>query len=139
MTDVPGRRPAIRISTEEGPIDVPVASLVAEGGLIAGGAETVDRRGDALPVGAILETELPWVTVSSADESYRATIPTEQLLRDGLLLVGTASEPLSDDEGGPVRLVVADGDTLCWNVKGVASLQATAEPIPDSVPENPTH
>jgi len=35
--------------------------------------------------------------------------------------------------------VVAEGSTLCWNVKQVGSLRATPERVPDSVPENPPH
>ena len=60
-------------------------------------------------------------------------------MRGGMLLVGSADAPLDEAEGGPVRLLVSDGDTLCWNVKQVGSLIATRERLADSVPEQPPH
>lgn len=90
-----------------------------------------DRHGPAVPVASVMATDLPFVTVSSVDGAYTASIPTGDLMAGGLLLL--------DDPGGPVRLVVADGSTLCWNVKHVGSLRATPHREPDSVPENPPH
>ena len=107
-----------------------LASLVALPDVIDAGTRLADRSGPALPVGAVFETDLDWVTVESGDH-YRASIPTADLLSGGLLLLA--------GPGGPVRLVVADGTTLCWNVKHVASLRATSAKETDSVPENPPH
>ena len=100
---------------------------------------TAGRRAAVIPVSALMSTSLDWVTVASADESYSASIPAATLLAHGRLLIGTQDDPLPAAEGGPLRLVVEDGRTLCWNVKGVGSLIATADKQPDSVPENPPH
>ena len=102
-------------------------------------AAVVGRSGRAVPVASILSTERPWVTVSAADDGYRASIPTEDLSRGGYLLVASEDGPLSEGDGGPIRLLVAAGATLCWNVKRVTSLRATLDPEPDSVPADPPH
>ena len=70
----------------------------------------------------------------SGDGHYRASIPLAELQRGGWLLLGQPR-----DAGGPVRLVVEEGRTLCWNVKHVVGLRFTEGPEPDSVPENPPH
>ena len=95
--------------------------------------------GDAVPVAALLDrvdlgSGADHVTVSSGDGHYRASIPLERLRSGGWLFVG-----LEADRGGPLRLIVEDGRTLCWNVKHVVGLHATRGPEPDSVPENPPH
>jgi DMSO/TMAO reductase YedYZ molybdopterin-dependent catalytic subunit len=93
----------------------------------------------ALPAAVLLDGLAPrpgadHVLVESGDGHYRASIPLAELRRGGWLLVGVPA-----GRGGPVRLVVEDGPTLCWNVKHVASLRFTEGPVPDSVPENPPH
>ncbi len=100
--------------------------------------------GSAAPMAVILDRASPWdgathCTVMSDDGHYRASIPLPDLRSNGWLLYGSADEPLSRDAGGPFRLIVPDGKTLCWNVKGVAELHFTSGPEPDSVPENPPH
>ncbi len=109
---------------------LPVASLRSRPDIIDASSVFGDRSGPALPVEAVLDTDLDWVTVESSDD-YRASIPTIDLVTGGLLLL--------DGSGGPVRLLVADGSTLCWNVKHVAALRATDAKEADSVPENPPH
>ena len=93
--------------------------------------------GDAVAMAALLDLVEPapgadHVTVSSGDGHYRASIPLEQLRGAGWLFVGV-------ERGGPLRLVVEEGRTLCWNVKDVVGLHLTQGPEPDSVPENPPH
>ncbi|MGI9586462.1 MAG: hypothetical protein ACR2N7_12820 [Acidimicrobiia bacterium] len=68
------------------------------------------------------------VTVIAAD-GYRASIPIETLRAGGWLSL----------EDGEWRLKVADGDTLCWNVKGVVGLEPTHGRAMDDIPDNPTH
>jgi hypothetical protein len=97
------------------------------------------RSGRAVPIRLLMSTELPFVTVEAADDGYSASIPTVDLIRGGYLLAGAPGRPLDHGDGGPVRLLVADGSTLCWNVKHVTALRATATPEPDSVPANPPH
>jgi DMSO/TMAO reductase YedYZ molybdopterin-dependent catalytic subunit len=93
----------------------------------------------ALPARALLDTLDPLpgadhLLVESGDGHYRASIPLAEVRRGGWLLVG-----VPEDRGGPVRLVVEEGRTLCWNVKHVVALRFTEGAVPDSVPENPPH
>jgi DMSO/TMAO reductase YedYZ molybdopterin-dependent catalytic subunit len=93
----------------------------------------------ALPAAALVDAVDPatgadHVLVESGDGHYRASIPLTEMRRGGWLLVGVPA-----DRGGPLRLVVEQGRTLCWNVKQVAALRFTEGPVPDSVPENPPH
>jgi|GEM_PF-2187827 len=96
-------------------------------------------RGKAVPVRLLMSTDQPFIVASDEDGAYTACVPTVDMLHGGNLLVGTTEEPLTSAEGGPVRLIVTDGSTLCWNVKHVASLRAVPERVPDSIPDNPSH
>ncbi len=115
------------------------SSLVALPELVDDASAITGRQGAAVAVRAILRTDRPWVTVRSRDGEYTASIPTATLLDGGWLLVGSRTERLAADDGGPFRLVVADGDTLCWNVKDVGSMVPTVDREPDSIPDNPPH
>ena len=93
----------------------------------------------ALPADSLLDALSPrpgadHVLVESGDGHDRASIPLAEMRRGGWLLVGVPA-----DRGGPVRLVVEEGRTLCWNVKQVVALRFTQGPVPDSVPANPPH
>ena len=74
------------------------------------------------------------VTALSADGSYSASIPLGEAVSKGEIHVDQAA-------GGslPIRLLVPDGMTLCWNVKGLGRLRVTEGPEPDSLPEVLTH
>ncbi len=90
----------------------------------------------AVELGTALDSRRPspaasHVTVVNSAGDYSASIPLPEAAR-GELLVGAAA-------GGPIRLNVPQGRTLCWNVKDVGTLRLTAGPEPDSVPENPPH
>lgn len=67
-------------------------------------------------------------TVVSAD-GYRASIPL-RMIRDGGVL--------SVEDAG-LRLRVLDGDTLCWNVKGVERIEVSVGKQADDVPAKPQH
>lgn len=97
--------------------------------------------GEGVPVASLIDMATPGAshaTVESDDGHYRASIPIEDLAR-GVLVLERNGRPLTRAQGGPFRLVVPDGRTLCWNVKGVVEIRFTYEPEPDSVPENPPH
>jgi DMSO/TMAO reductase YedYZ molybdopterin-dependent catalytic subunit len=85
------------------------------------------------------------LTAISRDGSYRASIPLSDAAASGWVAFATAgatapgNTPLPTEQGGPFRLTVAEGRTLCWNVKDVAELQLTIGPEPDDVPEAPPH
>lgn len=86
-----------------------------------------------LLAGLEIDPEVTHCSVVSGDGSYTASIPLEDMRDGGVLLVVPPSE------GGPIRLRVMDGSTLCWNVKDVAELRFTIGKEPDSVPARPTH
>jgi DMSO/TMAO reductase YedYZ molybdopterin-dependent catalytic subunit len=100
--------------------------------------------GDAVAVAALVERAAPTgsathCTVVSDDGHYRASVPIDDLRSKGWLIFRLAGEPLPRDRGGPLRLVVPEGRTLCWNVKAVVELVFTEGPEPDSVPADPPH
>ena len=70
-------------------------------------------------------------TVISRDGDYTASVPVDVLRADGHLTFVV--------DGGTLRLTVVDGETLCWNVKDVATIRFTIGREADSVPENPPH
>ncbi|MGI9642928.1 MAG: hypothetical protein ACR2N9_09105 [Acidimicrobiia bacterium] len=119
---------------------VPIATLVDHPGALPDASTVASgRRGRAVPVRLVLSTNQPFVVATDVAGDYVACIPTVDMIHGGHLLVGTSDEPLTSDEGGPVRLIVAEGATLCWNVKHVASLEGVPDRVPDSVPANPKH
>ncbi len=79
------------------------------------------------------------VTAISGDGSYRASIPIPDADSSGWVAFAAGTAPLPSEHGGPFRLTVTEGRTLCWNVKDVAELKVTVGPEPDDVPERPPH
>src|SRR5690606_30694465 len=69
----------------------------------------------AIPVARLVEEpgDHTHATFESADGSYRASIPLEVALAQGVLL----------PEAGSWRLRVEDGATLCWNVKNLGRIR----------------
>ncbi len=78
-------------------------------------------------------------TVIGDGGGYRASIPLDSLSNGGWLAFALEGGPLPAERGGPFRLTVAGGDTLCWNVKCVEELEVTEGPEEDDVPANPPH
>ncbi len=100
--------------------------------------------GEAVPLAPIIAAADPdaaatHATVVSDDGHYRASIPLAELRDKGWLAYGLDGGPLPRDRGGPLRVVVPQGRTLCWNVKGAVEIELTDGPRPDSVPANPPH
>ncbi len=100
--------------------------------------------GEAVPVGPVIDASRPageatHATVVSDDGHYRASIPLPELRSKGWVAIGLDGGPLPRSRGGPLRVVVPQGRTLCWNVKGVVAIELTDGAQPDSVPANPPH
>jgi DMSO/TMAO reductase YedYZ molybdopterin-dependent catalytic subunit len=100
--------------------------------------------GEAVAVAGLLELAKPtiearYVTAVSDDGLYTASIPLSEIREKGWLVYKLGDEALPRGRGGPFRIVVPQGRTLCWNVKAVATLRVTAEKEPDSVPADPKH
>jgi hypothetical protein len=106
--------------------DHPAPTLLITGA-VSHPMEIVQRQG---PLRSLLNLAQPaaaadHATVASSDGQYRASIPTEWLLRGSL-------------EAG--RLRIAGAPTKCWNVKDVVSIELTEGSRPDSVrPESFTN
>lgn len=78
-------------------------------------------------------------TAISRDGSYRASVPMHAMLAGGRIVLRRDGRALGPAEGGPLRLIVVDGTTLCWNVKELEELRLSIGPLPDDVPANPPH
>ncbi len=107
------------------------------------GSEADGFAGEAVPLTLVLDaaepgSEATHASVESDDGHYRASIPLPELML-GWLAFSLDGEPLPRERGGPLRVVVPQGRTLCWNVKGVTTIRITAGAEPDSVPANPPH
>ena len=103
-------------------------------GVVGSAVAMRDVLGPAEP-----DPEATHCTVIAAGGSYRASIPLADLQAGGWLSYAVDGGPLPPEAGGPYRLIVAGGATLCWNVKQVAELKLTAGTEPDDVPAEPTH
>ncbi len=112
-----------------------VADAVEGAGRLANGAVPVASVVERFPI----DPSATHCSVVSRDSSYSASIPLDELLSGGRLAYALDGEPLPADKGGPIRLSVVQGATLCWNVKDVGELRFTAGKEPDSIPEKPTH
>lgn len=100
--------------------------------------------GSAVPVASILEgipidPAATHCSVVSRDGAYTASIPVDDVRGGGWLAFALEGKPLPADKGGPLRLTVAQGTTLCWNVKDVGELRFTEGKQPDNVPAKPKH
>ncbi len=141
-----GQDPLLEVTgLVEEPIRFGLADLGGVEGLIGDvGDHAEGFVGEAVPVAEVLRRAQPlpaaeFVTAVSDDGHYRASIPLSEVERSGWLAFRLGGEPIPRRLGGPVRLIVPQGRTLCWNVKSVVLLRVTAEPEPDSVPADPPH
>jgi len=115
-----------------------------DGGVVDAAEVAEGAVGTAVPVASLLaefsiDPAASHCSVVSRDGAYIASIPIDDLRAGGWLAYALSGVPLPAKHGGPLRLTVAQGDTLCWNVKDVGELRFTAGKEPDNVPKNPTH
>ena len=101
---------------------------------LSGQVAEAPTGGRGVSAGALLEASGPrggFVSVESDDGQYRASIPLEELAAKGVVVYGLGADSLPQERGGPFRILVPEGRTLCWNVKGVGEMRVTACPEPD--------
>lgn len=95
--------------------------------------EELEQRADRgrIPVRELVDANSPatHATFESSDGTYRASIPLDVARDRGVVLL----------EGVDLRLMVEDGETLCWNVKDLGRIRLTVGKEPDSVPADPPH
>lgn len=96
--------------------------------------DELERRsaGGRVSVGSLLDggTGATHATFESSAGDYRASVPLDVARTKGVVIL----EPT-----GGLRLVIEDGETLCWNVKDLGHIRLTVGREPDSVPEVPSH
>ncbi len=100
--------------------------------------------GGAVRLAEVVEAVEPspdagYCSAISRSGDYSASIPIEEIVAGGWLATSLGGTALPAERGGPFRLTVAEGTTLCWNVKDVGELRFTVDREPDSVPEDPPH
>jgi hypothetical protein len=126
------REPLV-IESPEGTVEVARADLVRfarpEATARAGRWGT---QGDVVPVELVAGEVAPDVThvTFHAADGYAATLPLEQALSDGVLVVSGA-------ERVGVRLVVDGGGTTCLNVKAVTRVELRRGPGKHTIDPNP--
>ncbi len=122
-----------REDLESLPSFVADVSVVVDG-TVGGAVHLADVVGAAEPA-----PDAAFCTAISRSGDYRASIPIAEIIDGGWLATSLGGSTLPAEQGGPFRLTVAGGTTLCWNVKDVGELKFTVGREPDSVPEDPPH
>jgi DMSO/TMAO reductase YedYZ molybdopterin-dependent catalytic subunit len=64
-------------------------------------------------------------TFHSSDGKFAASVPLTEAIERGILVYKRDGSPLSPTKGGPVRLVIPQGDDACANVKAVNRIEIT--------------
>jgi 2-dehydropantoate 2-reductase len=73
-------------------------------------------------------------TFHSSDGRFAASLTLKQATEHGILVYQLDEEPLSEQNGGPYRLVTPGLGDLCANVKAVARIELTEGPGKDTRP-----
>ena len=111
------RSPVLRVT---GLVDRPGEWAMSDLAELPG--QGINRAGDGVAAGSVLAAARArghYVSVESEDGAYRASIPIDELASKGLVIYGLDGAELPRERGGPFRMLVSGGRTLCWNVKGV--------------------
>jgi len=66
-----------------------------------------------------------YATFHSQDGKFAASLPLPELMEKGILVYKRDGAPLPPGKGGPIRLVVPQGEDACANVKSVARIEIT--------------
>ncbi len=79
------------------------------------------------------------VTFHSGDGRFAASLTLKEATEHGILIYEADGAPLSEQNGGPFRLITPGLGDLCANVKGVARLEITSGPGKDTRPSVKKH
>ena len=87
------------------------------------------RRGQAVRLRSVLQSmaiaKEATVDVSS-DDGFVRTVPARDLYDGGLVHYATDGHPLARDQGGPLRLYIAQGSDQCDNLKALTRIEVRA-------------
>jgi DMSO/TMAO reductase YedYZ molybdopterin-dependent catalytic subunit len=75
-----------------------------------------------------------WIDLESTD-GFAASLPIEEIADDGLILYATAEAALTEDDGGPFRLMIPGYRDACASVKHLASIAFSDQPGKDTRPK----
>ena len=78
-------------------------------------------------------------TFHSQDGQFAASLTVKQAIEHGILIYQLDGEPLSEQKGGPFRLVTPGLGDLCANVKGVTRIELTKGLGKDTRPSTKGH
>jgi 2-dehydropantoate 2-reductase len=107
-----------------------LARLPAEAQIDDIGKIMPGMRGRGVRVKALLEIPTPTigadhVTFHSADGKYTASLSLKDAAENGILIYRHNHQPLSQEVGGPFRLIAPGLGDLCANVKNVSRIEFT--------------
>ncbi len=100
--------------------------------------------GSGIRLSALVRASRPlsdsdYITFTSQDEIYAASIPLDEALENGILIYKREGAPLPESKGGPVRLVFPEGENDCCNVKSVKKIELTVGKGKDTTTGDPDH
>ena len=75
-----------------------------------------------------------WIDILSTD-GFAASLPIEEIADDGLILYANEDVPLTQDAGGPFRLMIPNYRDACASVKHLASIAFSDQPGKDTRPK----
>ncbi len=104
---------------------LPPSEKVEEAGRLAGIPGTGVRL-SALLLPSVLNREADHATFYSSDGRFSVSLPLAEVLEKGVLIYKRERRPLSPAQGGPLRLVIIQGDDACANVKAVHRIALTS-------------
>ncbi len=90
-----------------------------------GGMEGSGVRVRAVLNTSILQGKADHATFHSQDGKFAASLPLREAIEKGILIYKRNGGPLPESKGGPIRLVVPQGDDACSNVKSVFRIEVT--------------
>lgn len=106
------------------------------------------RQGDGVALEAILERARPtaeanYLTLHADRDDFHVSVPLEAVRAEGIVVYHRRGEPLSPEQGGPVRFLIRDPaachtDELddCANVKFLSRIELTVRKGRDTRPKS---
>jgi 2-dehydropantoate 2-reductase len=96
----------------------------------------------ALLAAAGPQRDAAYMTLSTADGSFSASVPMAIVAERGIVVYGLNGAPLPEAKGGPVRFYIQDVDSCgvadldkCANVKHLARIELSKTPGRDHRPK----
>ena len=106
------------------------------------GVHVKGRKGRAVRFRALLHgrdllDNARWIDLESTD-GFAASLPIEEIADDGLILYAVGDDALTEDEGGPFRLMIPGYRDACASVKHLGAIAFSDQPGKDTRPRTET-